>query len=142
MAETGSKSGFKSEVDNAIAEGRALSLIDGGGIGTSPGSVMSEFNITSDNSEITLVSMLAPSPDWFVGVHNLKLRETNGAFINRLDIELKLYDAGTDSGLLYTSDNMDTSPQDPISLLDSTSTSLPFVAGMPAVGSLVIERIN
>jgi len=80
MAETGGTGTLLSEINFAINEGRALSTIEGGGIATSPGSTSVEFTVNRNNSQVTLVSMLAPSPDWFIGVHGLDLIDQNGDF--------------------------------------------------------------
>ena len=118
MAETGSKSPLDAEVQAAINSGNAGMIISGGGIGVSPGSVSVTLTVSQQHSKITVVSMIAPSPDWFVGVHDLELFE-NGAWINSKVVALLPYDSGTDSGVNYSSPNQDTNPQDPISLINS-----------------------
>lgn len=113
MAETGSKTSLTSEVNSAISHGTAEFLLSGGSIGTSPGSVSMTFQVTSDFPAVTLVSMIAPSPDWFVGVDGLELLQ-NGSWADHVAIDLTAYDSGTDSGTQYTSANSDTNPADPI----------------------------
>jgi hypothetical protein len=117
MAETGSKSPLDSEVQTAIVGGTAGSLISGGGIPVSPGSVSVQLTVTQQHSRISVVSMIAPSPDWFVGVHDLDLFQ-NGDWIPGTVVTLYPYDAGTDSGTNYTSPNQDTNPADPIALIN------------------------
>lgn len=140
MAETGSKSDLRSEIQEAIDNGSAVAMLDEGGIGLSPGEIKIEFDVNSDYHQITLVSMLAPSPDWFVGVHNLNLRDENG-FIESSVIELALYDAGTDSGPLYTSGNDDTDPAGTITRLTTNPDDLPFIDGLPQVGRFIINKL-
>ena len=57
----------------AISAGTADSLIQGGGIARSPGVATAAFEIGRDHPLVSLVSMVAPSPDWFVGVSALSL---------------------------------------------------------------------
>ncbi len=117
MAETGSKALLQSEVNDLITAGGALAVLSGGGIGTSPGSVMMTFELNTDFPLVSLVSMVAPSPDWFVGVNSLELFD--GANWSPMEtITLFTYDAGTDSGLMYTSPDADTQPPDPITLIE------------------------
>jgi hypothetical protein len=116
MAETGNKTELINEVTAAINAGNAYSLLSGGSINPSPGSVSLQFDITSDYPKVTLVSMVAPSPDWFIGVSNLDLCE-NGEWIVSRTIDLFAYDAGTDSGPNYTSSNQDTNPKENIAVL-------------------------
>ena len=118
MAETGSKGSLTSEVNTQIDFGRAEHLLSGGGIGTSPGNTALTFDISADFPLVSLVSMLAPSPDWFVGVHDLNLYE-QGRWIESLTVDLFVYDAGTDSGTGYTSDNADTQPAENIFRIES-----------------------
>ena len=69
MAETGSKSSLTGEINALVTAGTAEALISGGGIGRSPGQVSVEFTASQDFPLISVVSMIAPSPDWFVGIH-------------------------------------------------------------------------
>lgn len=120
MAETGSKSALLSEVSDAMGLGFVASNISAGGIGTSPGRVTTTITVTQDHPLITMVSMIAPSPDWFVGVHAYPLFE-NGQWLEEVTIDLLPYDAGTDSGSNYVSANQATQPPEAITvLLDAT----------------------
>ena len=116
MAEIGSKTPLDAEVQAAITAGTADGVISGGGISPSPGSVSVSFTMDQDYPLVTLVSMIAPSPDWFVGVAGLALFD-NGNWVNEVVVQLLPYDAGTDSGITYTSPNQDTNPQDPIAVI-------------------------
>ena len=113
MAETGSKSPLTSEIQALITAGSAETLISGGGIGRSPNSVTVQFMASQDFPLASVVSMIAPSPDWFVGVHGVPLFQ-NGQWVEELVVNLDPYDAGTDSGATYTSPNNRTTPQEPI----------------------------
>lgn len=116
MAETGGTLILESELTSPVRFGNTNTVISGGGIGTSPGTVLTTFEIAASHPLVSLVSMIAPSPDWFVGVHDLSLIE-NGEWISELTVDLFAYDAGTDSGVGYTSGNADTNPAQPISAL-------------------------
>ena len=140
MAETGGKSLLLSEVQTAIDAGLAQSAIDGSGIGTSPGSTSVEFTVSRQYPEITVTSMLAPSPDWFVGVHNYSLLN-NDEFIENATIQLVLYDSGSDNGVRYSSANEDTDPLVPIAQVNSKQDDAPFINGEPVVGSFRIDRL-
>lgn len=109
MAETGSKNPLNSEIDEAIEGGVAYSKLSGGGISSSPGTVNLTFEIHKNYPLVSLVSMIAPSPDWFVGVTSLNLIK-DGQWIDNQVVDLYAYDAGTDSGVSYTSPNSATNP--------------------------------
>jgi len=140
VAETGGKGSFRPEIESAMQSGYANAMIDAGGVGTSPGSVSVEFDVSADFSEVTVVTMLAPSPDWFVGVHGLNLMDEDG-FVAMRTVDLPLYDAGTDSGLNYVASNSATDPLEPISRLSSQPEDAPFLDGLPIVGQFVFERL-
>jgi len=125
MAETGGTGTLTSEI--VAAGSGAESLITTGGL-NSPGSISTTFNISPSHPFVTLVTMIAPSPDWFVGIHDYDFRVGN-AWLPQVTIDLFPYDAGTDSGVDFTSPNNDTNPQDPIALLGA-----PFT-GTPAMGT-------
>ena len=136
MAELGATTPLANEVTAAIGSGSAFSVLLGGGISPSPGSTSFSFTIDRDFPLVTLVSMIAPSPDWFVGVSGLSLIES-GDWVGEKSVTLWLYDAGTDGGTSYTSPNLDTNPQDPIAL----HTTLPGYNGVP-MGTFTFTRTD
>jgi hypothetical protein len=114
MAELGSITPLDSEVEAAIQAGTADGLLSGAGTPLSPGSVELTFDVSVDFPLVTRVSMVAPSPDWFVGVSSLSLLE-EGSWVSSVVIQMFPYDAGTDSGVIYTSANEATDPRASIS---------------------------
>lgn len=112
MAELGQKTTLLNEIVPAIANGTAQFQLSGGGISPSPGSVSLTFAqpMSRDFPLVTLVSMIAPSPDWFVGVDSLNLIE-NGQWVTNKVVTLYGKDAGTDSGVTFTSPDQVTVPR-------------------------------
>jgi hypothetical protein len=134
MAERGQTGTLSSEI---VALGaNADVLIPGGGINPSPGSVSVAFTASGSHPFVSLVSMLAPSPDWFVGVSAFHLK-SNGDWIESATVDLFTYDAGSDSGANYTSVDLDTVPKEPIAQI----TTSPFDNGVP-VGTFTITRTD
>ena len=70
---------------------------------------LSDIIVSSDFPLLSLVSMIAPSPDWMIAINSVNLRE-GGSWVNEIIIPLFPYDAGTDSGTMYTSGNQPTLP--------------------------------
>ena len=118
VAEIGSNIKFKKEIAWAIKVGTAKSVINGPDIKTSPGSANVEIRATGSYSRVTLLSMIAPSPDWILGVSGFDLCE-NGAWIQNKTVSLNVYDAGTDDGTTYTAENKETNPRMPVTVLTS-----------------------
>jgi spondin N len=139
MAERGSKSPLDQEVNDAIAAGAAQFLLSGGNLGTTPGTVRLEFEVSQTHPLVSLVTMVAPSPDWFVGVDGLALFE-NGAWVSERRVDLHAFDAGTDSGVSYKSPDQETLPHRPIARL----TGYPVAAngGVAPFGTFTFRRIQ
>jgi hypothetical protein len=62
------------------------------------------------------MTMLAPTPDWFLGVHDVDLRQGSG-WISDSTINVYAYDAGTEQGDVFDQSNPPTVPQQPVALL-------------------------
>ena len=138
MAELGVTGDLAMEIQTAINENNAEFLLTGGSIFPSPGSIELEFDISQSYPLATLVCMLAPSPDWFVGVSALNLFE-NGDWVREKIVELEVYDAGSDNGAVFTSPNIDVDPKQAISKLTASSTD--FRNGNPVVGTFTFTRV-
>ena len=112
MSELGQKTTLLNEIAPFLTNGLAQFQLSGGGISLSPGSVSYSFPqpMRRDFPLVTLVSMIAPSPDWFVGVDSLNMIENNRWLTNRV-VTLYGRDAGTDSGTTYTSPDQVTVPR-------------------------------
>lgn len=124
MAETGGTDILRGEVEAQIANNNALALLSGGSA-SSPGSAAPyTFEINQTFPLVTLVSMIAPSPDWFVGVSNLSLLDEEGQWVASQVVTLYPYDSGTDSGPDYTSPNNDTQPAEAIARIRNEFPSL------------------
>ena len=132
MAETGGTSPLDVEINTKIAQGDGLSLAVGSGLGTGTGAINMDVYVDINNSSVTLATMIAPSPDWYVAVVDINLLE-NEEFVNEKIVPGLVYDAGTDNGTTYTSGDEETNPQEPISLfvdppLGDGTTVTPFLA--------------
>ena len=78
------------------------------------GKTFAVFRVDSDHHLVSLVSMIYPSPDWFVGVSGLELCLSNGSWAEQKVLNLYPYDAGTDTGPTYTSADQPTIPREAI----------------------------
>ncbi len=87
-------------------------------------------NVTVDEAFplVTLVSMVAPSPDWFIAINSVDLRSGNPSVNNgwkdTFTMDVFVYDAGTDSGADYIADNQITTPSfEPIEMATGYPTN-------------------
>ena len=115
VAEKGQNHKLKNRVEWLIKVDKAGSYIDGPDLKTGTGIITTQFTATPEFSSLSLISMIAPSPDWFVGVPALPLC-VNGAWINEYSAELYAFDGGTSSGdaYAYATSETATSPADKI----------------------------
>ena len=97
-------------IDAGIAE---TYIESGTRVRPSPDTISTTFSASTSHPLLSLVSMIAPSPDWYVGFNNLNLVE-NGEFIESRVIQFVPYDSGSDSGPSFASPNEDTQPREPI----------------------------
>lgn len=135
MAEIGGTSALRSEVQAAINAGTASAVIQGSGI-NSPGVTTVTVDVSAQFPLITLATMVAPSPDWFVGVHGFDLRDGAG-WKNQLTVDLYAYDAGTEQGTGFSLANPATVPHQSIALLGA-----PFPSGSPRLGTFTFTRLS
>ena len=139
MAEEGSVSPLDEEVGAAVTAGGAALVLLGDPIPNSPGSASLEFQIPQTHPLVTLVSMIAPSPDWFVGVSALALFE-NGQWIAERRIDLVPWDAGTDSGSTFMSPNQVTTPPQAISRI--VTSPLSPSGNVSPLGTFTFTRLS
>lgn len=121
VAETGNPSIFKTEVTTKINNGEANQYINGANLGTATGDILiSDLLVQKDFPLLSLISMIAPSPDWIIALNSYNLLDTQGNWKTSVSLDLFAYDAGTDSGTDYSSQNNVTSPFQPILMSNGT----------------------
>lgn len=117
MAETGRLTKLEEEIDIFRGGDRALDRASGLSVDyLQTSTVFLGFN--DDHSYFTLVSMIGPSPDWFVGLKAVPLK-VNGEWVDSLVLTPTVLDAGTDNGISFTSDDNPAIPPNVISTITS-----------------------
>ena len=139
VAELGLLSEIREEITMAEEEGRVGStkVIPTFFPNGKEDSTSFEIRVTKDHPFLSFASMIAPSPDWFVGVSGVYMLK-NDEFIQKKIITLHGYNAGTEEGDVagnYLIVNEPTDPPREISTLRTISgLDKPF-------GILTIERL-
>lgn len=134
VAEIGDGVRLNNEIDAIIAKGRALQRFGIAAPAITSG-FDTAFTFTLKHPCISFASMIAPSPDWFVGINQYSLIRDN-AWINEAVVPLYLYDAGTEDGDMFGYNNPATMPQQRVRLL------LPAEASVLANGNPVFAPIG
>lgn len=145
MAETGATHVLMNEVTRKIRQetaGRRLSwqwwFCPAGTRSNACGSTSVVIVMREEFPLVTLVSMLGPSPDWFIGVSGLPLRE-NGRWLPRVVVDLPPYDGGTRSANKWALFGSSTVPPAPIALITEESGQL---VGPRSLGTMTFTLIS
>lgn len=139
VAETGGRGPITAELDALFDAGTVRAYRTGSLINDAVGSNTVTLSAAPAQPYLTMISMIAPSPDWFVGVDGVALCQ-GSAWVDDLQLPLMAQDAGTDSGVAFASPNAPTLPKAAIQYLDP-DLNLTSVAQEAAVfGTLSIKR--
>ena len=87
------------------------------------GDLSVEFDMDDKFPLVTLVTMLGPSPDWFVGVSGLPLFE-NGQWKQSVVVDLHPFDGGTRSANQWPLGGPQNDPPEPISVITEATGQL------------------
>lgn len=122
LAEIGNGTTLLGEINGNIAGGKASALL----LFLAPaitGTISTSAYCNTNFSRISFASMLAPTPDWFIGVSDINLYNNN-KWITDSSIQLYSYDAGTEEGDIFGTNNATTSPQQNIQKLQAAQASV------------------
>ena len=117
VAEEGFTGTFRSEVARSP---HTRSVIRQGVSGGGTGSATFTIDVTRTHPRVTLLSMIGPSPDWFVGVSGVSLLDGADEWRRSHVVNLFPYDAGTEEGDDFSLANPDTNPQGVITRIAGT----------------------
>jgi hypothetical protein len=114
LSEEGKHAPLDEEIRAAIAAGTAGALVESGPLRDFAESLVVTVTVDSAHPMVSLVAMVAPSPDWFTGVAGVNLME-NGAWVAERTLDLYGWDSGGDDGTTYKAPDRDTNPKKPTS---------------------------
>jgi hypothetical protein len=137
LSEEGKHAPLDAEIRAAVASGSAGMLFESDALRDFKDSLVTTVRVDADHPLVSLVAMVAPSPDWFTGVSNVNLME-NGSWVASRSLELWAYDSGGDDGTTYKAPDKDNNPKKPTSRATSRHFA-PNGTPMP-VGIVTITR--
>eukprot|EP01006_Ploeotia_vitrea_P050253 TRINITY_DN67435_c6_g1_i1.p1 TRINITY_DN67435_c6_g1~~TRINITY_DN67435_c6_g1_i1.p1 ORF type:complete len:1060 (-),score=118.60 TRINITY_DN67435_c6_g1_i1:313-3492(-) len=107
-------------------------------------SVINDICLSPTESVVQIFTMVAPSPDWFIYASFRNLRNTqNNEWVPSAEIVLapaNVYDAGTDEGQTFLSDDAEQLPQGTVELLSSSGNAITSLEG--PIGTFTIMRTD
>jgi hypothetical protein len=115
LSEMGKHDPLDAEINGAIAAGNALALTESDPLKDFTQTAKAEVKVDDAHPMVSIVAMIAPSPDWFAGVADVNLME-NGAWMASKTVDVMPWDSGGDDGTTYLADDVDTNPKKPTGL--------------------------
>ena len=134
LSHKGSKSPLDAEIKAAAAAGNAGEIFDTGVFLDVKSPKTVTFEVSDRFPLVSVVAMIAPSPDWFVGVANLDLKE-NGKWVDAKTVTAYAWDSGTYDGATYAAPEKQSTPHQLVAL----SMAPPFANKAP-IATLTFVR--
>ncbi|XP_057653366.1 spondin-1-like [Diorhabda carinulata] len=103
LAETGSTYTVESEIKKKGTNIRTIIKARGLQHPNITESSYAVFRVDSKNHQVSIATKIIPSPDWFVGVSNFELCQSDCTWIESYTLNLYPIDAGIDDGIGYMS---------------------------------------
>jgi spondin N len=114
LSEMGKHDPLDAEIKAAVAAGNALALSESEPLKDFSQTATTEVKVDGAHPMVSLVAMIAPSPDWFAGVSDVELME-NGAWVASKTVDVQPWDSGGDDGTTYLAEDKDNEPKKPTS---------------------------
>ena len=142
VAETGGTSTITNEINVIIASGNAYEIINGSGLGSGLGTItIDNVGVDADFQYMTLITMIAPSPDWVAQINNVKLTDAGNNWLPSISVDVYATDTGTDNGTTYTSSNSNTDPPENIIDISSLENTDPFSDEIVGTFVFTLEQV-
>ncbi len=131
LAETGSTRTIQQEIRIASNSQSILDVVKSATLWPrrDGDSISFTVDVSRDHPQLSIATMIAPSPDWVVGISNLELVNA-GSFVSEYQAYLYAINAGTENGDVggnFSTNNRATSPREAISgLFLDTGFTKPF----------------
>ena len=132
------------EIMNMITKKYAYMAVQGPkGQLSSPGNLTGiQVKVNNHYHLVSIVTMIAPSPDWFVGIHDKDFCDSNsGMWLENPSYDLLLWDSGTDDGTTFKSPNAKTDPAVNIFQITKDTPNTPFM-GVNPIPTLAVMKFK
>jgi len=118
LSEEGKHTPLDQEIRAAIRAGTAGELFESDALKDFTMTAHTTVHVNATFPRVSAVAMIAPSPDWFLGVADVDLREGAG-WIAQKEITVYAYDSGGDAGTTYEAPDANLDPKEPTRLNDA-----------------------
>merc|ERR1711892_1197844 len=104
--------------------------------------------VDGNNTKLSLMTAIVPSPDWFIGLASLELCQ-DGDWLDYARLDASPMDAGTDNGLTFTSPNWATDPRGEVVSITNTepahpaaSFNYPHLHTLPSIATYSLQKLR
>merc|ERR1711892_520153 len=104
--------------------------------------------VDGNNTKLSLMTAIVPSPDWFIGLASLELCQ-DGDWLDYARLDASPMDAGTDNGLTFTSPNWATDPRGEVVTITNTepahpaaSFNYPHLHTLPSIATYSLQKLR
>ncbi|MFT4969416.1 MAG: hypothetical protein ACI9O4_001163 [Chitinophagales bacterium] len=129
VAETGNTDKINEELEFFVNTGEGLDVIQGNRFDSPGNSSKIQLGLREGYHYVTAVSMIAPSPDWFVSATTSLQDQTDGLWYDEVTSYVISYDAGSDDGTSFSSANSPLDSIEPVTYLSEG----PLTEGLDSV---------
>lgn len=112
LSEEGKPSPLDEEIRAAVNAGTAGQLVTSGPLRDLKDSLVATVRVDPAHAMVSVVAMIAPSPDWFAGIADVNLME-GGQWATSRTVQLYAWDSGGDDGATYKASDKDNNPKKP-----------------------------
>ena len=96
----------------------------------------------ADHSYLGIITMIAPSPDWFTGASAIELYDAAaGTWKDTITYEARAYDAGTDAGATFTAADAPENPPKPVSVIACDGKAFCDSGAIKPVAAIKITKL-
>jgi hypothetical protein len=142
---TGNATILANEIYRQKRYGNVFSQFRATGPTKTPGMInFTKIAVNETHSLMSLITMIFPSPDWFLGISNMDMcNKITGEWRKNYTRDLLPYDSGTDDGTSFESPDSATNPRKNIFLIGKDDeTNFKSDSDIKRLGVLVIERVE
>jgi len=141
---SGNPSVLAKEIYRQHRYGNVKSRIQGDGPVNPTGmTTLMDIHVDEDRSLVSVITMIFPSPDWFLGISNVDLCDPKtGEWKEEYARNLLPYDSGTDDGTSFESPNSASDPRKNIFLIgNEDETNFKSDAKIPPLGTFTFTKV-
>ena len=124
--------------------GNVKTKIKADGPTQTPGNLtLTDIHVDQDRSLVSLITMIFPSPDWFLGISNVDMcNPVTGKWREEYTRDLFPYDSGTDDGISFESVNNASNPRQYITLINKADdTNFKTNSSIRRLGTFTFSRV-